>query len=68
MGALQTQTAAFPIVLSPQNLTGPALANVHLITGKIKKSLDPNNIANPTRLIDMEAMKQAEEQAQQTEA
>ena len=67
MGALQTETAAFPIVLSPQNIAGPALANVHLITGKIKKSLDPNNIANPGRLIDMEAMKQAEAQAQQTE-
>jgi hypothetical protein len=39
---------------------GPAFANFHLILAKIKKALDPNNVANPTRLIDMEAMEEAE--------
>jgi hypothetical protein len=28
----------------------------HKITAKIKKALDPNLVANPTRFIDMEAM------------
>jgi len=38
------------------NFTGKAFANVHLIVAKIKRTLDPNNIANPSRLIDIEAM------------
>ena len=45
--------------VSAQN-TGPAYANFHLILAKIKKSLDPHNVANPTRVIDMEAMEKAE--------
>ena len=44
----------------PANRFGPAFANFHLILAKIKKALDPNNVANPTRLIDMEAMEKAE--------
>ena len=35
---------------------GPAFYNVHKILGRIKKQLDPNNVANPTRLLDMDAM------------
>jgi len=46
---------------SPYNLTGPAFANVHLLAASIKKALDPNNIANPTRFIDMEALAQAQQ-------
>jgi len=30
--------------------------NAHLLIGEIKNGLDPNNIANPTRLIDMANM------------
>lgn len=41
------------------NVTGPIFANFHLMLAKIKKALDPNNVANPTRLIDMEAMEKA---------
>ena len=41
------------------NFTGKAFANVHLIVAKIKLTLDPNNIANPSRLIDIEAMEKA---------
>jgi len=43
--------------MSLQNLVGPAFANVHHITARIKDAIDPNNIANPTRLIDMEKYK-----------
>jgi hypothetical protein len=42
------------------NAVGPTFANVHLIMAKIKKSLDPNNVANPTRLIDMEKLERTE--------
>ena len=40
----------------PFNVIGPAFADIHQIVARIKKSLDPNNVANPTRLIDMEKM------------
>jgi hypothetical protein len=43
------------------NRFGPVFANFHLILGQIKKALDPNNVANTTRLIDMEALEIAEE-------
>ena len=42
--------------IAPANRIGPAYANFHLILYKIKKALDPKNIANPTRLINMAAM------------
>ena len=48
------------VVSSPYNLTGAAFANIHFIAARIKKALDPNNIANPTRFIDMEKMEKAE--------
>jgi hypothetical protein len=43
------------------NRFGPVFANFHLILGRIKKGLDPNNVANTTRLVDMEALEKAEE-------
>jgi hypothetical protein len=46
---------------TPYNFTGAAFANVHLIVAKIKRSLDPNNIANPRRLVDMEAVEKTKE-------
>jgi len=42
------------------NLVGPAFANTHLITGRIKKALDPNNVSNPTRMIDLEQLEKTE--------
>jgi len=44
----------------PANRIGPVFANYHLILGKVKEALDPSNVANPTRLIDMEAMEKAD--------
>jgi len=41
---------------APLNIVGPHFANIHILLAKIKKALDPSNIANPTRLVDMEAM------------
>jgi hypothetical protein len=38
------------------NRFGPVFANFHLILGRIKKALDPNNVANPTRIIDMDTL------------
>jgi len=38
------------------HVVGPAFANFHLLLAGIKARLDPNNIANPTRLIDMDKM------------
>jgi len=35
------------------SVTGERFANIHLFIASIKRSLDPNNIANPTRLVDM---------------
>ncbi len=37
---------------------GPAFHNVHKFLAQIKKGLDPNNLANPTRLVDIEAMEE----------
>ncbi len=46
--------------MAPLNVVGRDFANVHLLVAKIKKAIDPNNVANPTRLIDMEKMEKAE--------
>jgi hypothetical protein len=39
------------------NHIGPTFFDFHLILARIKGALDPNNVANPTRLINMEKMK-----------
>ena len=44
--------------------TGPGFSNMHAMGAKIKKAMDPHNVANPTRWIDLEvleAMEKAEE-------
>ena len=57
---MENQVVQFASSLAPVNRTGPAFANLHLTVAKIKKGLDPNNVANPKRFIDIEAMEQAE--------
>ena len=44
----------------PADAIGPFCANFHLILAKIKKALDPNNVGNPKRLIDMDKMEKLE--------
>ncbi len=44
----------------PLHETGVDFCNIHFLIANIKKYLDPNDVANPTRLIDMEAMKKIE--------
>ena len=54
-GVLETITT-----MPSAHMVGPAFANYHILLAKIKKALDPNNVANPTRLINMEKMERAE--------
>ena len=58
---MKDQIVEFTSCLAPANRTGPAFANFHLLLAQIKKALDPNNVANPTRLINIEAMEKAQE-------
>jgi hypothetical protein len=39
---------------------GECFSNIHHLLAGIKKKLDPNNLSNPTRLIDMEIMDRIE--------
>jgi len=50
----QYQLPGYFIAFAPYNRTGQRFANVHLIAAKLKKALDPNNVANPTRFINMD--------------
>lgn len=47
------QSIFYPGAADDASVTGSRFANIHLFIASIKRSLDPNNIANPTRLIDM---------------
>jgi len=51
---------SFTVGTLAANRTGPEFANFHMPLAKIKKALDPNNVANPTRFMDMEAMEKPE--------
>jgi hypothetical protein len=43
--------------LTRMDVIGPAFSNCHILIGKIKEAFDPNNVANPTRVVDIELMK-----------
>jgi len=53
----ETHTPAFLITTSSYDRTGTVFADIHLLVARIKRALDPHNVANPTRLINMERMK-----------
>lgn len=48
--------AGYFVGSSPYNTSGHAFANIHLITARIKKALDPNNLANTTRLVNIDKL------------
>jgi hypothetical protein len=43
------------------NALGKAFGDFHLITARIKKALDVNNVANPTRLVDLDEFDDVEQ-------
>lgn len=45
-------------ILVEASLTGPVFANIHLLLASIKRALDPNNIANPPRLVNMDKIEE----------
>jgi len=47
--------------VGPGRVIWPAFPNYRLILPKVKKALDPNNVANPTRVIDAEKAEMAGE-------
>jgi glycolate oxidase len=53
-------TCAFTTNLAPADIVGPKFANYHLPLAKIKKALDPKNLANPGRFIDVARVEKAE--------
>jgi hypothetical protein len=53
----KTKVPAFLITTSSYDRIGTVFANIHLLVARMKRALDPNNLANPTRLINMEKMK-----------
>ena len=51
---VQEGTPGYMTGSAPFHRVGPLYANTHLIAANIKKALDPNNVANTTRFIDIE--------------
>jgi hypothetical protein len=53
---IRTSRPSFSLSIAPANFVGPNFANFHLPLAKIKRTIDPNNLSNPTRFVDIEAM------------
>ena len=54
------QVASGKFYLGPLNDIGSAFADCHIMLGRIKEAFDPDNIANPTRIVDMKRLKETE--------
>jgi len=57
----------FELATAAANVMGPKFANFHIPLAKIKKALDPNNVSNPTRFIDMDAIEREEKKKAESE-
>jgi len=51
---IEDKVVSAAVGMSAMNSLGPSYANIHLPLIEIKRALDPYNVANPTRLINME--------------
>lgn len=54
---IKDQMPGIYAAMAPFHRIGKNFSNTHLIAAGIKAALDPNNVANPTRFIDIEAIK-----------
>jgi len=59
-GCVNESALSVLVNLGPGQVVWPAFPSYPMILGKIKKALDPSNVANPTRVIDMEKVKKYE--------
>ena len=53
---MKESVASGKFYLAKMNVIGPAFSNCHLLLAKLKKAFDPDNLANPTRVIDMDEL------------
>ncbi|MFC1860797.1 FAD-binding oxidoreductase [Chloroflexota bacterium] len=53
---MKESVASGKFYFTKMNVLGPAFSNCHIMLAKLKHALDPNNLANPTRVIDMDEM------------
>ncbi len=51
---MEDRVISAAVGISLMNKVGPSYANIHLPLIEIKRALDPNNVANPTRFINVE--------------
>ena len=57
-GELQEGIPGYITEAAPLHRMGPFFSNTHLIAAKIKKALDPNDVANPQRFINLTKVKE----------
>ena len=58
---LKEEIAAWNITGAELHKIAPAFgSNIHRVAYRMKQAMDPNNVANPTRFIDLEAMEPEE--------
>jgi len=47
---------AYMALTAPYDRVGPSFNNIQEVVGRIKSALDPHNVANPTRLVNMDKL------------
>jgi len=58
---VEDMSAGSVILLPPAEKVGADYSNVHLILAKLKRGLDPYDLANPTRMINMDKLAKTEQ-------